>query len=558
MLCTQCGAPLNAQSHFCPNCGHKVAENPSEQPSTAVPTESKKMPLWFKAIIALTALGIIGGSFIALMQEDATDVVKQQLNALKEDHLTEAYYNYTSKGFREATSLEQFKDFVKGHSAFIKNSSVEFLERSIHDNEGVLEASLSSVNGITTHIDFQMIREGDKWKILSIRIEDVATPHPTPQTDQNVRDEKRQQTSDVEETPLLSPIKEQLQAFKAGDLSGSYKNVVSKKFAENTPQDKFEDYVKSHPILFNYISIKYSDIKQRNHSGSAKATLTSPQGTVTIDYELFEDGNTWKIWSLHLEEEPSSDQTNDEGSISEDQIDGFNAAPLFDSIKKQLEDIRQQDLSKAYFEFTSEDFKKSTPQKDFEAFVKGQPALSFNTGVKFRNLSFDNNIANISGTLQTKDGKNYPVEYSLVLENDIWKIVHIQIQPPTKPQTRQSASAADDHAQAIKFTKFVLGTETDAQGIVLDPGKAFKVNSGDLYLNLYIINGSPGTKIEVLFTHIDSKSSIAPVSTTLSEHGETILSFVFSPPKQGWPTGIYRIQATSSAGEKDSFNFKVN
>lgn len=551
MLCTHCGAKLDAQSNFCPNCGQKVSENIGEGRED-IPAQLKKVPLWFKAIIALTSLGIIMGTVVALLQEDATDVVKQQLQALKEDHLTEAYYNYTSKGFREATSLEQFRDFVKGHSAFIKNSSVEFIERNIHDDEGLLEASLSSINGTTTHIDFQMIREGDKWKILSIRIEDVAKPHPKNSSDPNDNKEHVEQTTNAEDVPLLFPVKEQLRAFKEGDISGSYQNVISKKFAENTPLEEFKNYIQNHPTFLHYTSVKYSDLKQNNRKGSVKATLISPQGKAIVEYELLKEGNAWKIWSLHLDEQ-SSESGEETDSIAENNIEGFNAAPLFEAIKMQLAKIRENDLSQAYTEYTSEEFKNSTPQNAFEAFIKGQPGLSSNSGIKFKNLTFDNNIANISGTLQSKDGKNYSVEYSLVLENELWKIMHIQILP-----IKKAFPAASGDSKAIKFSKFVLGTETDAQGIVLDPGKAFKENSGDLYLNLYITNGSPGVKIEVLFTHVDSQSSIAPVSTTLSEEGESILSFVFSPPKNGWPKGIYRIQATASSGEKDSFNFKIN
>lgn len=559
MLCTHCGADLSAQSKFCPNCGHKQEEDSAEHSSKPGAAPAKSTPLWFKAIIALTALGLVLGSLATLMSEDATDIIEEQLQALKEDHITEAYYDYTAKGFRESTSLEQFRNFVKEHTAFIKNSSVEFTERNIDGDQGSLDAVLSSVNDTKTHINFHVVKEGNKWKVLSIRIEDTAQPGRTaPSTAAPVKPAAQPEAASDVNSPLLTPIKRQLSAIKEGDISAGYRETVSKKFAEKTSEKEFIDYIKTHPILTEYTSVSYSDVHRRGSNGSANALLKSTGGDAVINYEVIEEGGTWKIWSLHLEEHPSISALSDVHASSRSHIDGFDAAPLFDVIKQQLAAMRQRDLEKAYKGYTSVEFQSSTPFEAFAAFVNNQPPLSHNKGISFGDLTFDNNVAAVTGILQSEEGNDYRVEYSLVQDGDDWKIQHIQILPLGKSDPKPADSAASETPQSIRFSKFVLGTETDAQGIVLNPGKTFKEDSGDLYLNLYVANGVPDVKIEVLFTHVDSHSSIAPVSTKLSQTGETILSFVFSPPAQGWPKGAYRIQAKASSGEQDAFNFKVN
>ena len=162
-------------------------------------------------------------------------------------------------------------------------------------------------------------------------------------------------------------------------------------------------------------------------------------------------------------------------------------------------------------------------------------------------MSFDNNIATITGILKTSDGKRYDVEYDLTEENGAWKIFHVIV----------FNSSSGIAGTGMRFTKFVVGTGFDAHNVVTFPTTVFKQGTEDIYLNLYVTNIKAHTEVEVVFKHLDSDSTIPPVSKTVPEGGNAVLAFIFSPPPSGWPAGNYRLLASSSTGETAIYDFKV-
>lgn len=410
MYCKHCGKTTESQHLFCPSCGAKFTEENTQT------VHDQKNSRWFKILLGLIIVGVCVAIGMALFSRDMTDTVTDQLKAIKADKIPEAYFDFTSKAFQETTSLKQFSEFIKTYPEIAHSRSIRFIDRKKDDDTGDLQAMLTTDQGNEIPIQYKLVKEGEQWKILSIKLE-------------------------AKTKKAFSPTK---------------------------------------------------------------------------------------------------------------QKESFDSKPLIEVIEKQVEKIRQNNVSNAYQHYTSKDFQKSTSLGDFEAFVKNQPSLSDNGKVEMDNLSFDNNVATFSGVLTTKSGTRYPAEYSLIQEDGVWKILHIQVKAPEQQVQKDSSVFVP-----MKISKFLLGVAVDDAGHVETPVATFKTNSGDIYLNLYLNNAKAGTKVEVAFEHIQSHSTIPTVSSTVSEDGDSVVTFIFSPPKSGWPKGNYRLMATTSTGLINTYEFNV-
>jgi hypothetical protein len=96
-------------------------------------------------------------------------------------------------------------------------------------------------------------------------------------------------------------------------------------------------------------------------------------------------------------------------------------------VERQLAFLRQGDLKGAYSE-TAIAFRDAVPFEKFEAFVKQHPALARNKSHSFTERSVDaKGTGTLKGTLTDDRGAVLPVEYRLVKENDVWRILSIRI-----------------------------------------------------------------------------------------------------------------------------------
>jgi hypothetical protein len=166
-FCSKCGTKVDENEKFCLFCGTPVEESIAPTSTTAM---KKKMPLWFKILIGLSVLLLIGVTAGILFTEHLVDVIDNQLEALKNSDITKAYYGYTSKEFQAVTSLEQYQQFVESYPAFLNNQSAHFTQRSIQNNICTLKGNLTSQDHTNTPVEYKLIKEDKKWKILSIRI----------------------------------------------------------------------------------------------------------------------------------------------------------------------------------------------------------------------------------------------------------------------------------------------------------------------------------------------------------------------------------------------------
>ena len=99
-----------------------------------------------------------------------------------------------------------------------------------------------------------------------------------------------------------------------------------------------------------------------------------------------------------------------------------------------------------------------------------------------------------------------------------------------------------------------------SNGSITDASDVLSVKEGDIHASLFVKDAFKGNKVEVLLKHLESASSVPPVTVVVQKDGDSTLSFTFSPPAmaQGWPKGNYELHVSSAdASEPQIYKFKV-
>lgn len=95
----------------------------------------------------------------------------------------------------------------------------------------------------------------------------------------------------------------------------------------------------------------------------------------------------------------------------------------------QLAAIKNGETRKAY-NYGSIDFKNSVSYTRFKEFINANPSIKENKSASFNKRNIENNVATISGTLESDKGAVTPVEYRFVKENGEWRILFINLNQP--------------------------------------------------------------------------------------------------------------------------------
>jgi hypothetical protein len=290
MFCSHCGAQVETHYKFCPNCGATLdsdAISPTPSPSSPAPVVKKKtMPFWFKLLALLAVLALIGVTAGILFTESWVDVVDHQLEALRQHDIAKAYHSYTSKDFQAATSLDQFRNFIEAYPVFLNNQSAHFTQRSIEHNVGTLKGNLTSNDHVITPIEYKLIKEDDKWKILSIRL-------LKPGKIQNAKEANHAED-------LIEVAKAQLKDIQDQKLTDAYQHYSSREFKEATSEEAFREFIKRYPILTQYHVVSFHKPTIRNGVGTLSVILQSEQIAAYVKYYLIYEDQKWKIWSMRI------------------------------------------------------------------------------------------------------------------------------------------------------------------------------------------------------------------------------------------------------------------
>lgn len=291
MFCSHCGAKMEKGFQYCPVCGTRAAtalkaeDKDKADQTTHHATPKKPMPLWFKLLAFIAFMALIGVTGIILFTESLVSVIDHQLESLRKGDISKAY-SYTSKEFQSSTSLSQFKDFIQNYPIFTNNQSSHFTKRSLKNNIGTLKGNITSNDRVNVPVEYKLIKEGDKWKILSVRfVKPSLIPH--------AKGSGSTQALIDAATDLLTMIRD-------GKLNEAYHKYVSNEFKEATPEKDFISFIKDYPILEKFETITFPKAVVRNGVGSLGAIVKEQDNESYVKFYLINEDQNWKVLSMRI------------------------------------------------------------------------------------------------------------------------------------------------------------------------------------------------------------------------------------------------------------------
>lgn len=423
MYCENCGISVSTDSIYCPNCGQKlpISTDLNNKGLSSLGSKNKGR-LWVTLLGALLLTGFVIALISQLLTLNPGDVVEDQLEAIKENRITEAYYNYTSKEFQEASSLEFFKEFIKTYPALANAKTIDFEDKEIIEDKAskkpyaILKGVLTTEEDVKVPLEYKLVKEDGTWKIINLKLTETVASEAQP---------------DINATAeLIAPVEAHLKALQSNDVPKAYHDTVSRYFVEGTPLDKYEQFIKEYPILTAHKTYDFKEHSQESNSGMVTVILDPETVAIPVEFKLIKEDSKWKILSL-LIKAPSIkiDST----------LLGKDPKALIPPVEGQLNALNNQDLSKAYQDYASKEFKAVTSFDSFQAFIKNFPVLSHHKTINFHEGSIQDGTGKLQVSLEDENGITL-IEYILGVENTQWKIWGMQVlQFPEKKPTPKSS-----------------------------------------------------------------------------------------------------------------------
>jgi TM2 domain-containing membrane protein YozV len=141
--------------------------------------------LFFGCFIGLIVSVVVAGT------GPAVQVVHAQMDAIKAGDYDKAYA-LTSPEFQSGTKMDDFKGFASSYKELKDNTDITLNDRTINaDGTAVLKGSVTSKDGSTAAIVYEMVKVDGVWKIQSINIKPNKTAtktvdaKPAPAADEN-------------------------------------------------------------------------------------------------------------------------------------------------------------------------------------------------------------------------------------------------------------------------------------------------------------------------------------------------------------------------------------
>ena len=418
----------DGRCHF--SYGPLPQNSSNSQKSDASSSSKMKRPIpgWFKLLVAITCAGIVFGFIGLLFNENIARVVEEQLEKIKENRVTQAYYDYTSKEFQATTSLEAFREFINLYPVLAKHKKFILENRSIHDKEGTVKGILVSENLHEMDVEYRLIKEGSAWKIQSLRLKESLRNDPV----------------DAASIALVNKVEAQLKALRENDITEAYYGSVSKDFQNETPLEIFRQFVQSHPVLSRYTGVEYKGRKIINDQGFVDLVLNSDQGDFFLEYKLILESGDWRIWSLKLTLSPE---------VAEKEA-ATNPKTMESPIRSFLDNLHLGQIQAAY-ETTAKEFQETTSIEAFSDFISHYPAFTKRDLVDIKNGQIEDGVGRMHVNLHDERGMTV-VQFRLGFENGEWKIWGVQVlEQPNHESTVEEKSKSEEGAFARKLQSIV-------------------------------------------------------------------------------------------------------
>ncbi len=225
---------------------------------------------------------------------------------------------------------------------------------------------------------------------------------------------KKEDSTATEE--LVAPIEGILQALQSSNLEKGYQDFTSSQFKEETPFEKFKNFVVTYPTL---LKNRFHDYKEHYVEGDmgVATVMINPEEEepLLMQYYLVKENGKWKIQSIRI-------RTISPKDIQEN---ANNGSAIIEIAQQQLKALRQNDINKAY-DFLSDDLKKEIPFDTFQKFININPTFTRHQSVNILEPDAEKNEGFLKARLQ-KGNETMEVEYAFQKMDGQWKVTGMQI-----------------------------------------------------------------------------------------------------------------------------------
>jgi hypothetical protein len=115
-------------------------------------------------VVFLVFSGVMG---IFAVTQPVVDAAEEFLALVGQGKTAEAYAS-TAEAFRAKQDEASFAAAVK-QLGLTEYSSVSWHNRSINNNEGTADGTLTTKGGGTTPVSIRLVQEGGKWRVAGVR-----------------------------------------------------------------------------------------------------------------------------------------------------------------------------------------------------------------------------------------------------------------------------------------------------------------------------------------------------------------------------------------------------
>lgn len=206
------------------------------------------------------------------------DPIDTQLSALRSKNIEKAYNQDTSKVFKNSSSIDDFREFVKYSPILSSHSSYVVQNQSFNGDEIVVDIVLdSNKNKNAVSFTYTLENEDGQWKILNIG-----------------------ETAKLEiVNAMRAPIEKQLLALKDQNILQAYKAYTSKAFRGEVSLEVFEKLLAQYPIFMKYQRTEFKEPRQENETWLMMVELIGKDGYIfTAEYALGLKDDQWEIWGI--------------------------------------------------------------------------------------------------------------------------------------------------------------------------------------------------------------------------------------------------------------------
>lgn len=105
----------------------------------------------------------------------------------------------------------------------------------------------------------------------------------------------------------------------------------------------------------------------------------------------------------------------------------FNTTNFLETIDNHIISLREENIQKAYYKYTSDQFQEETSIREFKAIVNRHPPLKNNAAIQLSSIQFFEEIGQYTGILTSTSGEQMMIEYELIKSEGGWKILGFRL-----------------------------------------------------------------------------------------------------------------------------------